>query len=209
MGTAANNCDTPQPEPTGDSSGETSVGDPTAEFLPLVYEELRIIAASYLANERRGHTLQPTAVVHEAYLRLSEQNPEACANKEHFLAIAARSMRQVLVDHARSRHAARRGGDRLRVTLSEDSNVVDGQDVDLLALDQLIRKLEGLHARKAQVVELRFFSGLTVDQIVKVLGVSRGTINRDWRFARTWLRHEFDREDRPTPTGSPPLATPS
>ena len=167
-----------------------SAGEPRAEdeLLPLVYAELRAIAARYLRGERAGHTLSPTALVHEAWMRLDTDGRLAPSDRRQFFAIAARRMRQVLIDHARQRDAAKRGGaGREAVTLS--SLIAEGEagSVDLLALEQALTRLEALDPRKVQVVELRYFSGLEMADIAEVLGISRATVQRDWEVARTFL----------------------
>lgn len=166
------------------SSGEARA---EAELLPLVYAELRAIAARYLRNERPGHTLSPTALVHEAWMRLDGDGRLAPGDRRQFFAIAARRMRQVLVDHARQRDAAKRGGGaREAVTLSSLAGA-DDAGVDLLALEQALAQLQAFDARKVQVVELRYFGGLEMADIAEVLGISRATAQRDWEVARTFL----------------------
>ena len=158
-----------------------------AELMPLVYAELRAIAARYLRGERAGHTLSPTALVHEAYLRLSGDASLTPRDRRQFFVIAARRMRQVLVDHARHRDAAKRGGaDREAVTLSSLLDAGDG-GVDALALDQALTSLQEVDARKAKVVELRYFAGLEMADIAEILDISRATAQRDWEVARTFL----------------------
>ncbi len=167
-----------------------------AELMPLVYDELRRLAASYLRRERPGQTLQATALVHEAYVRLIGEKAHNWTNKTHFLAIAALSMRQILVQRARARRAAKRGGDPERITLDEQllpaSASTRGHDVDLVALDAALDKLAALNERQAKVVELRYFGGLTIDEAADVLGTSPATIKRDWTLARAWLKRELD-----------------
>lgn len=166
------------------SRGEAHV---EAELLPLVYAELRAIAARHLRGERAGHTLSPTALVHEAWMRLDADDALAPADRRQFFAIAARRMRQVLIDHARQRDAAKRGGPaREAVTLSSLADESTG-GVDLLALEQALDRLQALDARKAQVVELRYFGGLDMADIASVLGISRATAQRDWEVARSFL----------------------
>ena len=166
------------------SAGEMSA---ESELLPLVYDELRALAAQHLRNERGGHTLSPTALVHEAWLRLSAEATFVPENRRHFFAIAARRMRQALVDHARHRDAAKRGGpDREAVTLSA-LGASDDRGIDTLALDQALTQLEALDARKARVVELRYFAGLEMADIAGLLDISRATAQRDWEVARTFL----------------------
>ena len=155
--------------------------------LPLVYGELRRLAAGYLSREGVGHTLQPTALVHEAYLRLVDQRQVDWRNRAQFLGIAASMMRRILVNHARDRRAAKRGGDAERVSLSLVDTPSGGSDVDLIALEDALHRLAALDPRKAQVVELKFFGGLTTEEIAEVLQVSGATVEREWSFARAWL----------------------
>lgn len=166
--------------------------DALEPLLPLVYEELRRLAAGYLRHERPDHTLQPTALVHEAYLRLVGQDQVVWQNRSHFFGIAAQMMRRVLVDHARRRHAAKRGAAAIRVELSaEDLEAGLDRDPEILALDAALDELAALDARQARVVELRFFGGLTVEETAEVVGISTATVKREWRTARAWLRREL------------------
>jgi RNA polymerase sigma factor (TIGR02999 family) len=169
-----------------------SGGDKAAlgELVPLVYRELRILAAAHIRRERPDHTLQPTALVHEAYLRLVDQSRVASPSRSQFFAIAANLMRQILVNHARHRGAAKRGGGN-KAVLEEGSAAVRQRAVDLIALDQALDKLARLDPRQARVVELRFFGGLTEDEIAGLLGVSAITVKRDWRIARAELHREL------------------
>ena len=168
-----------------------ATGEPRAaeQLLPLVYEELRALAARRLGGERPGHTLSPTALVHEVYLRFARDESFAPEDRRQFFAVAARRMRQVLVDHARRRDAARRGGDQERVTLSalDSHGSEEGEGIDSLALDQALTRLEAIDARKARVVELRYFAGLEMAEIAQMLDISRATAQRDWEVARTIL----------------------
>ena len=172
---------------------EWSDGDERAldKLTPLVYEELRRQASRYLRRERRGHTLQTTALINEAYLRLIDARDVHWQGRAHFFAIAANLMRRVLVDHARRRDAEKRGGSGLRLTLDEGLAVAKETDVDLLAIDEALDRLAKIDAQQARVVELRFFSGLTVDETAAALGVSPKTVKRDWSVARAWLRREI------------------
>jgi RNA polymerase sigma factor (TIGR02999 family) len=156
------------------------------ELVPLVYRELRTLAAAYIRHERRDHTLQPTALVHEAYLRLVDQTQVQSPNRAQFFAIAAKLMRQILVNHAKHRGAAKRGGGN-KVALEEDAGTVQQRDVDLIALDAALDRLALLDPRQGRIVELRFFGGLTEDEIAEMLGVSAITVKRDWRIARAEL----------------------
>jgi RNA polymerase sigma-70 factor, ECF subfamily len=172
---------------------EWAKGNPNAlnELTPLVYRELRQLAAAYLRRERQGHTLQPTAVVHEAYLRLVDQAHPDWQNRSHFFGVAARLMRQILVDHARRKHARKRGG--LKVPLESAASLQDGPTPDLLALDNSLTALEKLDPRKCQAVELRYFGGLSMAEIAQTLDVSEVTVRRDLRMAETWLHREMQR----------------
>jgi len=170
---------------------EWSRGDASAldRLLPLVYGELRRLAASFLSRERPGHTLQPTAVVHEAYLRLVDEKGVAIKDRGHFLGIASRLMRQILVDHARSRGAAKRGGGAPKLAL-EDSVLSLERGPELIALDDALTSLAALDERQSQIVELRFFGGLSIAETAETVGVSPATIKREWDSARAWLRRE-------------------
>ena len=173
-----------------------SSGDRQAleRLMPLVYDELRKLAASYLRVERPDHTLQPTALVHEAFLRLVDQRSVDWANRAHFFGIAAQMMRRILVDHARKRHAAKRDASQYRVdTLVEDEPESD-QGPELLALDRALVGLEQLDPRQARIVELRFFAGLTVEETAEVVAISTATVKREWRTARAWLKREISLE---------------
>jgi RNA polymerase sigma factor (TIGR02999 family) len=169
-------------------------GDPRAaeQLLPLVYDELRKLAAHRLAGEGPGHTLQPTALVHEAYLKLVGPDPRHPWNgRVHFFAAAAEAMRRILIDHARRKHRARRGGGMERVELDDLDDielVAGGGDADkLLALDEALAQLAAADPRRAELVRLRYFAGLTLEQAAELLGISRATADRHWAFARAWL----------------------
>ncbi len=162
------------------------------ELVPAVYEELRQLARHQMANERRGHTLHPTALVHEAFLRLGNYDRISWQDRAHFFAMASRVMRQVLVDHARKRRAAKRGGSTPAVTLVESRSPSESVDVDLVALDQALARLAEMDPRQSSIVEMRFFGGLEHKEIAEVLGVSIATVNRDWRVAKLWLKRELD-----------------
>ena len=156
-------------------------------LMPLVYDELRRVAQHYLRRERSDHTLQSTALVHEAYLRLAGQSPPQWQNRAHFFGIAAHLMRQILVEHARGHGAAKRGGNALRLELDESLATVQQTDVDVIALDGALQQLSELDAQQGRIVELRFFAGLTIEDTSEVLGVSPATVKRDWVTARAWL----------------------
>jgi RNA polymerase sigma factor (TIGR02999 family) len=166
-------------------------GDETAleELLPLVFEELRRQASGYLRRERSGHTLQPTALVNEVYLRLIDQKRVRWKNRAHFFGVAAQLMRRILVDHARARHADKRGGPGEELPLDEALDTPIETDVDLLALDDALAALSQLDSRQARVVELRFFAGMTIEETAEVLGVTHATVERDWRSAKAYLAH--------------------
>lgn len=161
-------------------------------LVPLIYNELHALAHHYLRGERSGHTLQTTALVHEAYLRLAEQGPFQTENRGHFVAVAARLMRQILVDYARSHRAAKRGAN-CRVELTEAFDQPKRQDADVLALDDALNELAKFDEQQCRIVELRFFGGLTVEEIAAVLDISPATIGRDWTMAKAWLSREMQR----------------
>lgn len=173
---------------------EWSVGSSDAHerLMPLVYGELRRLARHYLQKERSGHTLQPTALVHEAYLRLIDQTRVTWQNRAHFYGVAAQSMRRILVSHARAHAAEKRGGDMARLTLDEAGLYPQQQKtVDLLALDEALQHLARIDARKSRVVEMKFFGGLGEEEIAECLNVSTKTVMRDWRMAKLWLYNEL------------------
>lgn len=172
-----------------------SEGDASAleELMPVVYQELRRLAQSYFRNERPGHVLQATALVHEAFLRLAGQTDEPVRNRAHFFAVAATAMRRILIDHARRELAEKRGGGEKPLVLAEASGGIGETRIDVLALDILLRELADLDERQAQVVEMRCFAGLDVDETATVLNVSPATVKRDWSMAKAWLRRELSR----------------
>jgi RNA polymerase sigma factor (TIGR02999 family) len=160
-------------------------------LLPVVYQELKRLAAGYLRRERAGYTLQPTALVNEAYLRLLKDDPQRWQNRAHFCAIAAHSMRQILIERARARNAQKRGGPRARVTL-DDALVAGGErSIDLVALDEALERLAAIDPAQARLVELRFFGGLTVEETADALHISPATVKRHWTVARAWLAREL------------------
>jgi RNA polymerase sigma-70 factor, ECF subfamily len=159
------------------------------DLTPLVYKELHLLAASHLRKERDGHTLQPTALVHEAYLRLVDQNSPNWQGRSHFYGVASRLMRQILVDHARTRQAGKRAGQ--KVPLEEAVSFQQERSRDVLALDSCLRALGKLDPRKCRAVELRYFGGLSMDEIAHALEVSAVTVRRDLRMAEAWLSHEM------------------
>ena len=170
-------------------------GDQAAleRLFPLVYDELRRVAAFYLRRERSDHTLQPTALVNEVYLRLFDQRRVGWQSRAQFFGVAAQMMRRILVSHARSRHAAKRGGSVQRITLQDELAVTDQRDVNLLALDDALSKLETIDPEKSKLVELRFFSGLTVPETAEVMSISPRTVDRQWQTAKAWLYREIAR----------------
>ena len=167
-------------------------------LLPRVYSELRRIAVGYLRHERQDHTLETSALIHEAYLRLIDQRQVSWQNRTHFLGIAARMMRRVLVDHARRQGYAKRGGDAVRVALSEAVSAAHERPPYLVALDEALGDLENLDSQQAQIVELRYFGGLTIEEIATVLDVSVSTVTRKWRLAKAWLYRTLEPEDSGT-----------
>ena len=164
-----------------------------ARLIPLIYGELRRLAASYLQQERPDHTLQPTALVHEAYVRLAEQNTVTWHDRAHFFRAAAQVMRHILVDHARRHRAAKRGGPQHKLALDEAGGVAVELDPDLLALDEALHSLAKVDRQQSRVVELRFFGGLTVEEAAEALGISPATLKREWRLAKAWLLREMTR----------------
>jgi len=163
----------------------------SADLAPLVYTELRALAGAFMRAQSPGHTLQPTALVNEAYLRLAKSSPEALRSRPHFLAVAARAMRQVLINHAHTKNAAKRGGSATRVSFQS----VDGSEefdlLEIMAIHEALERLEELDPRRASVVEAKVFGGLTNDEVAEVLGVSSTTVESDWRTGRAWLAKEL------------------
>ncbi len=170
-------------------------GDAPARLMPLVYDELRRLADHYLRQERPDHTLQPTALVHEAYLKLVDQTSVDWQNRAHFFGVSAQVMRQILVDHARRHRASKRGGLQQKLTLDEAIDYSQPLDVDLVALDDALTALAQLDARQSKIVELRFFGGLTIEETAVALGISPATVKVDWGMAKAWLRREIRREN--------------
>jgi RNA polymerase sigma factor (TIGR02999 family) len=167
----------------------------TEELLPLVYEELRRLAAQKMAQEKPGQTLQATALVHEAYIRLVEARDQNWSSRGHFFKAAAEAMRRILVENARRKQRLKRGGNRERLTLNEAAITTDRQDLDLLALDEALARLEAEDPEKASLVKLRYFAGLTTSQSAEILKVSLPTANRHWSYARSWLFREISKGD--------------
>ncbi len=181
-----------QPPPPSDVTRllkDWSGGDSTAldRLMPIVYQELRAVAARYLRRERRDHTLQPTALVNEAYLRLIDQKQVAWQNRAHFVGVAAQMMRRILVDHAKSHNRVKRGGGALRIPLDEAAMISDERATDLVELDEALTALAAFDERKSRVVEMKYFGGLSVEETAEVLKVSVITVARDWKLAKAWL----------------------
>ena len=176
---------------------EMGAGDSRAadELLPLVYDELRMLAERNLRQERPDHTLQATALVHEAYLRLVDSDHTRLRNRAHFFALAAQAMRRILVDHARHHKRQKRGGGVARISLDNLPTLAIVTDINLLALDDSMQGLEQVEPRYARIVEMRFFGGMTMEEIAAMLDVSLSTVERDWRVARAWLYRDLGREE--------------
>jgi RNA polymerase sigma factor (TIGR02999 family) len=172
--------------------------DALEALAPLVYDELRHVARIYMARERPGRTLQSTALVNEAFLRLLQEQHVAWQNRAHFCAIAANAMRQILIERARARHAQKRGGDPLRVTLDDfHAPSVPEPSVDVLALHEALERLEAADPRRAQIVHLKYFGGMTIEEIGEVLRISPATVKRGWVLAKAWLKRELEGEQQP------------
>lgn len=186
----------PSPDEVTQLLVDWSNGDKAAldKLMPLVYEELRRLAHHYMGRERPGHTLQTTAIVNEAYLQLIDQRSVHWQNRAHFFGIAAQLMRRVLAGYARSRHYAKRGGGARQVSLEEAMIVSEERVADMVALDDALNALAEIDERKSRIVEMRFFGGMSIEETAEVLGVSPGTVMRDWTMAKAWLRREISRE---------------
>ncbi len=182
-----------EPISTSDLVNQAVSGDRAAadQLIQQVYQKLRDLAGELLRHESPAHTLQPTALVNEAYMRMVDQNRVDWKGATHFYAVSARMMRRILVDHARGKKRDKRGGGMDRIQLSDDLCVTKRNDEDVLAVDEAIKKLAALQPRQAQIVELRFFGGLSVAQVAETLGVSKRTVEADWTFLRAWLRREL------------------
>ena len=172
---------------------EWSNGDSQAleKLAPIVYDDLRRLARRHLQSESPNHTLQGTALVHEAYLRLIDQRHVRWQNRAHFFGISAQLIRRILVDHARARKAEKRGGDGEKVQLEESIAAAEDQNVDLVFLDECLKKLANIDPQQTRVVELRYFTGLTVDETAEIMGISPRTVKREWRLAKAWLHREI------------------
>ena len=182
------------PEPVSELLIRWRAGDPQAleKLVPLVYKELRDIARYHLHHERPGHTLQSAALVHEAYLRLMDQKPFEAENRAHFLSVASRLMRQILVDYARTHAAAKRGAE-LKVDFDAVLVVCQERSAELVALDDALKKLFSIDEQQCRIVEMRFFGGLSIEEIGDVLGISRSTVKREWNVAKAWLSRQMNR----------------
>jgi RNA polymerase sigma factor (TIGR02999 family) len=170
-------------------------GDQAAldKLMPLVYSELRRLATAYLRRERAGHTLQPTALVNEAYLKLVDQRNAKWQNRAHFFGISAQLMRRILVDHARHHQAAKRGGSvQQRISITSAETIVKQPEVDLLALNEALDELAKMDPQQSRIVELKFFGGLSIEEVAEVLGIGHATVERDWKMARAWLRRQLE-----------------
>lgn len=173
--------------------GDWKNGDEMAleRVMPLVYDELRVMARRYMSSQPSGHTLQTTALIHEAYLKLAGNAEKRWENRTHFFGVAAQAMRHILVDHARSKRSEKRGGTTRVISLDDAPAVSVERAAEILALDEALKGLEGLDARKGRVVELRYFGGFSVEETAEFLDVSVETVTRDWRFAKSWLLREL------------------
>lgn len=197
------------PETRGDVTvllGKLRAGkeDAADQLVPLIYNELRRIAGAQMRRERSGHTLQATAVVHEAYMRLAGEQEIQWQNRAHFFAIAARVMRQVLLDYARQRHASKRGGEAARkVDIDAELMVEDDRLDDVLAMDELLGRLSKIDPQHARIAELRYFAGLNVEETAEAMGISATTVKREWRLAKAWLHRELTAR---SPDDGEPLA---
>ena len=187
---------TPSPKDVTELLVDWSNGDKEAlnELIPLVYNELRRLASRYLRHERPDHTLQTTALVHEAYLRLVNEKNGNWQNRVQFFAVASQLMRHILVDYARSHNAVKRGGDYARLSFDEEMIVSEEKSADLMALDEALSSLAGIDPQQSRVVELRVFGGLTVEETAESLGVSPRTVKREWSMARAWLHRQIKKE---------------
>lgn len=165
------------------------------QLMPLVYEELRRMANYYMRNERKGHTLQTSALVNEAYLRLVDHENIQWQNRSHFFGLAAQAMRRILVDHARSRNYQKRGGGAEQVSLDEAATLAEDRAAELIALDDALQELAKFDQRKSRIVEMRYFGGLSGEEVAEALGISTATVSRDWETAKAWLLRELSRKE--------------
>ena len=185
----------PSPENVTELLVDWSQGDQKAldRLMPLVYSELRRLAGNYLRRERQNHTLQPTALVNEAYLKLIDQRRAKWQNRAQFYGVAAQLMRRILVDHARAHQAAKRGGsDQQRLSITSAGELSEKLDTDILALHEALNELTVMDPQQGRIVELKFFGGLSIEETAEVLGVGHATVERDWKMARAWLRRKLD-----------------
>lgn len=187
----------PQPMQPVDGGAEGRAAA-AAELAPLVYTELRALAAAFMRTQSPGHTLQPTALVNEAYLRLARSSPEALRSRSHFLAVAAKAMRHVLINHAHTKQTAKRGGTATRVSFDSVDGNQEFQYLEIMAIHEALGRLEELDPRRATVVEAKVFGGLTNEEVAEVLGVSTTTVESDWRTGRAWLAKELRPQGRPS-----------
>lgn len=183
------------------AGGERAAFD---ELLPAVYEELHSLAERYLRHERADHTLQTTALVHEAYLKMADQREAQWQNRAHFFAVAAMAMRRILVNHAKSAGRIKRGGGRERVPLDEAAVIAPEANVDLVALDEALVRLAAFDERKSRIVELRFFGGMSVEETAEVMSIAPATVKRDWTLAKAWLLRELSKGDAQAPGSEGP-----
>ena len=163
----------------------------TNKLLPLVYDELRALAGSYFKRERSGHTLQPTALVHEAFMKLVDQSQVSWQGRTHFFAVCAEAMRRILIDHARTRRRIKRGGDRRQVAMEHASAVFGVEEFDYVAFNDALERLRALDERQYRIVELRFFAGMTVEEVARAMDVSKRTVESEWTHAKAWLKAEL------------------
>ena len=184
-----------QPESVTQLLVDWSKGDEKAleKLMPVVYDELRRLARNYLRRERPDHTLQPTALVNEAYLRLVDQRTARWQNRAHFYGVAAQLMRRILVDHARQHQAGKRGGrDQQKLSITRADRMARQSEIDLLALHEALNELAAIDPQQSRIVELKFFGGLSIEETAEVLGVGHATVERDWKMARAWLRRQLE-----------------
>ncbi len=173
--------------------GELSLGNDVAfeQLMPLVYDELRIMAKRFMSGQNRDHTLQTTGLIHEAYLKLAENKDKEWSSRSHFFGVASQAMRHILVDYARSKQSKKRGGGAFQITLDENAVISRDNSDEIIALNEALENLAKMDERKVRVVEMKFFGGLTMEEISEVLRISPETVKRDWKFARTWLLREL------------------
>ena len=185
----------PSPENVTEFLVDWSKGDQNAldKLMPLVYSELRRLAGNYLRRERQNHTLQPTALVNEAYLKLIDQRHARWQNRAQFFGVAAQLMRRILIDHARAHQAAKRGGsDQQRLSITSAGELGEKPDTDILALHEALNELTEIDPQQGRIVELKFFGGLSIEETAEVLGIGHATVERDWKMARAWLRRKLE-----------------